>query len=208
MGPGYSRNIGISAARGRYLMFLDSDDTWHANHVQNLIALFETGAEVAYGTALCQDEIRCTTFFIPENGKAPTGWCTDALLGWCHMVPSAFAITRTAFEKTGGFPHMKFGEDWRFFLKLSLFYRFYFCGTVITGRRLHNESICTGSGIQEQAMKLLQAILCDITECSQFTDNPKTLEALHIHLEHVKKEGHQWKTVQDWYTSLKRHGLI
>ncbi len=208
LGPGHSRNIGSSAATGRYLMFLDSDDTWLPHHVQSLMSLFDAGAMVAYGTALCHDETDCTQFTIPEEGKAPVGWCTDALLGWCHMVPSAFALARNVFEETGGFPHMRFGEDWRFFLKLSRLYQFDFCGTVITRRRLHNGSICASGSIQQRAAKLIRAMLDDVSECCKSPHDDKIVSSLHTHLEHVEKEGHLWETVQDWYMSLKRHALV
>lgn len=35
-GPGYSRNKGIEASKGRYIIFIDSDDVIHANHLRSL----------------------------------------------------------------------------------------------------------------------------------------------------------------------------
>ena len=50
-GPGPARNAGAAAASGDILMFLDSDDIWFENHVQQLVKTLNRGFEVAYGVA-------------------------------------------------------------------------------------------------------------------------------------------------------------
>lgn len=51
MGAGYSRNRIIDEAKGKYLYFMDSDDTIEANTIQLLYdAIVKNQAEVAYGS--------------------------------------------------------------------------------------------------------------------------------------------------------------
>ena len=42
-GPGYARNAGIVAAKGRYLLFVDSDDVLLPKAVERLVAIADTG---------------------------------------------------------------------------------------------------------------------------------------------------------------------
>jgi len=51
VGPGRARNAGVAAATGDILMFLDSDDLWLGNHVQQLVNVLNRGFPVAYGVA-------------------------------------------------------------------------------------------------------------------------------------------------------------
>ncbi len=205
-GPGMSRNLGVRAACGDILMFLDSDDTWLPCHVQELYRLLLDGAQVAYGVTLTDDTVNGGSFFIPEKKRAPQGRCFSALTRWCSLVPSAVAVTRQAYEVTGGFAPMPFGEDWHFFLRLSRRFAFHFTPHLITRRLLHENSLCASGDlyrkIQMMLHELRKAVLAAPCASPEQVDRLRALEA------HAAQEGTKWKTVQDWYMSLKRHGLV
>jgi len=205
-GPGAARNAGVAVAGGNVIMFLDSDDLWLADHVQQLVNVLERGFEVAYGVALTKDEVNGADFLIPENGFGIEGDCFQALTRWCFLVPSAMAVTRRAFKQAGGFASIPFGEDWLFFLKLAALYPFGFAGPEpITLRKLHPGSLC----FLDDRKKLLAIINQVLT----FLMNEPRATA--VHCRHLKtlhtwtaENPRQWSTVQDWYLSLRKEKLI
>jgi glycosyltransferase involved in cell wall biosynthesis len=206
VGPGLARNAGVNASSGNILMFLDSDDIWLENHVQQLTDTMDRGFQVAYGTTKTIDEIEKQDFLIPETGDGIEGDCFEPLLRWCFLVPSAIAVSREAFTAVGGFENVACGEDWTFFLKLSAQFPFGFSGPhPITLRRLHEGSLCFLSD-----KKKLLAIINQV-----FTFLEKEPRATAAHFDHFKMLHEwtaanmgQWSTVQDWYLEMLKEKII
>jgi glycosyltransferase involved in cell wall biosynthesis len=59
-GPPVARNLGIRAAKGEYVAFLDADDLWHPEKLQRQIKRFEARPELGYCVTYCQN------FWIPD----------------------------------------------------------------------------------------------------------------------------------------------
>ncbi len=206
VGPGLARNAGVESASGAYLMFLDSDDIWLPGHVARLAEVLSRGYRIAYGTTRNLDQIHDNEFLIPEAGKGITGNCYHELLRWCFLVPSAVAVERKAFFEAGGFFPGDMGEDWHFFLRLASRYHFGFSGSEpITVRRLHRGSLCCF--VDQQ--KILSSV-SRIKEAAR-KENPDTqdIDARFMVMEQfIMEQGEAWQTVQDWYTAMKREGII
>jgi len=205
-GPGTARNAGAAATSGDILMFLDSDDIWLDNHVEQLLAVFERGFQVAYGVTLTRDEVAGGDFLIPEDGSGPEGDCFSALLRWCFMVPSSMALHRNVFLETGGFDDAAYGEDWTFLLKLGASYPFGFAGPKpITVRRLHQGSLCFLSD-----RKNLLAIINQVLKVLE--NEPRATASHHDHFRmlHAWTAANmdRWSTVQDWYQAMQRENVI
>jgi len=206
VGPGLARNEGVAASRGEILMFLDSDDIWLDNHVEQLAKTLNRGFQVAYGVALTKDEIGTADFLIPENGAGIEGDCFHALLRWCFLVPSALALKREAFKKIGGFASVACGEDWMFFLQLAAQFPFGFAGPApITLRRLHRGSLCFLSDKKK--------LLVIISQMLSILENEPRATVAHCNrfkMIHDWTAAHkvQWSSIQDWYLSMLQEKII
>ncbi len=206
VGPGRARNEGVRAATGEVLMFLDSDDLWLPHHVTALMPLLEEGFEVAYGVTKTTDCLKDNEFLIPERGEGFSGDCFGKLANWCFLVPSSTAVTRRAFRSVGGFGPGDMGEDWACFLRLSSQYPFGFTPQIITHRLLHQESLCfLKNGAQEiqQALERIAGVLQSLDRTK-----PEDLDRVRKMNMLAAEKGETWETIQDWYLSLRGHGLL
>ena len=60
LGPPAARNMGIRAAMGEFIAFLDADDLWHPEKLERQIARFQARPELGYCVTYCQN------FWIPD----------------------------------------------------------------------------------------------------------------------------------------------
>jgi teichuronic acid biosynthesis glycosyltransferase TuaG len=113
-----SRNRGIELARGKYLAFLDSDDTWYPEKLARCLEQFKEGIGlVSHGLHWIGDQER-DMYCGPEQMAT-----FDALLdhGNC-ITPSATVVLKQWVESVGGFaenPEIVTSEDYHLWIKLS-----------------------------------------------------------------------------------------
>jgi glycosyltransferase involved in cell wall biosynthesis len=122
-GVAAARNRGVSAARGRYLAFLDSDDLWLPDKLAVQLAFMKAHPEIA----ICQTEEIWMRRGARVNPKArhrkPDGDIFKRSLDLCLVSPSAVMMTRDLFSETGGFDeNLSVCEDYDLWLRIAIHY--------------------------------------------------------------------------------------
>jgi glycosyltransferase involved in cell wall biosynthesis len=120
-GVAAARNRGVSAARGRYLAFLDSDDIWLPDKLAVQLAFMKAHPQIA----ICQTEEIWIRRGVRANPKArhrkADGDIFKRSLDLCLVSPSAVMMTRDLFMETGGFDEtLPVCEDYDLWLRIAI----------------------------------------------------------------------------------------
>jgi glycosyltransferase involved in cell wall biosynthesis len=127
LGRGGGKNAGFEAATGKYIQFLDADDTIRPEKLEKQAAILEDRVDV--------DVVYCDSLFVNEKGEAmedATQWyrnryfnrgegVLDRLLHECFLLTHDGLIRRDAIVDIGGFDDTRdFLEDWDFWFRLAV----------------------------------------------------------------------------------------
>jgi glycosyltransferase involved in cell wall biosynthesis len=129
-GQGSARNAGVAACECEFISFLDQDDFYLPQHIEDLVAaLPPSDARLGYVYAdLCgADEhgnVFLSNFLAGQTGAHPKrGHIRDLLRRDMFVLPSASLIRRSAFDALGGFDPQFVGYE-----DDDLFVRFFRAG--------------------------------------------------------------------------------
>lgn len=145
-------NVGLEAATGDYICFLDDDDWFHPEHLQSLLDVLKAtpGARVAYsGVLLVHADGR-------PYARLSRPFSRDALFRENYIQMGAALFERSLLDDGPRFDETLLNfQDWDFWLQLAELTDFVHSGQVTLSWRALSGS--SGSGMGPNANQALQA---------------------------------------------------
>ena len=148
-GQSSARNHGVRASSSELIAFLDQDDVWYEEHLEELVKPFQASSARPLGWVYSNlDEINesgsliCRSFLSTLPTVHPKRQVYDCIRQDMFVLPSAALISRAAFEAAGGFDEQLSGyEDDDLFLKIfSAGYDHIYLDRPLSQWRIHLDS--------------------------------------------------------------------
>jgi len=129
-GPSSARNHGIKSATGEYIAFLDADDWWKDNFLEEMYNLIKSFPDAGlYGCSYYRVK---NSLYHAANIGVVDGFIKGyieyfnvyARTFWVPINCSFVVVNKDSFNSIGGFlPKLKFGEDFNLWVRLALKYK-------------------------------------------------------------------------------------
>ena len=131
-GAAAARNLGLRAARGGYLAFLDADDLWLPDKLEKQITYLEKVKDVDLVCGLWRywyprreqqetlQEAYANAEACDDVGEELDGWIYHKLLLDCFVWTGTVVMRRSLYEKVGAFDSgLRRGQDYDYWLRAS-----------------------------------------------------------------------------------------
>ncbi|WP_051091850.1 glycosyltransferase family 2 protein [Methylosarcina fibrata] len=119
-GGSKARNTGIDAAQGYYIAFLDSDDAFMPNHLENALTVLESGDNLCTYTQVIVDRGDGVTFLKPPRALNPNEPISDYLMRDRGFIQTSTLIVPAELAKKVKFnEEISFGQDTDFAIRLA-----------------------------------------------------------------------------------------
>lgn len=153
MGANYARNQGLAAAKGSYIAFLDSDNVWEKNYLEERLAVLKKSAKNVGGVFGYIKKMRNSKLlgiFPPEDvGKGIANLRSNKMLIQYMLFenlidPNAILLRRVCVESISGFrEQLRRLQDWEYFFRVlyESGYRIKFVEDCLVRNYLCNDSI-------------------------------------------------------------------
>jgi len=169
---GQARDLALRQATGEWLAFLDQDDLWLPQKLEQQLALADPGVGIVYGRAVLFDarrgELRDYDYAhefqpLPEGNIFPLLF-RDA----CFIAMSSAMLRRSAVEETGGIPEsIQVVPDYYLYVAISRRWQARAVQQVVCRYRIHSGSM---SASREHQLRLQSEPLSIVNRWAQEVD--------------------------------------
>lgn len=139
-GPASARNIGIRAACGELIAFLDADDLWEPGHLAACVALLDAHPDAAVAFSLVRkfgSADDCPPALLPEGVPVSL---VQVLWEANPLAQSAAVVRRSALLEVGAYRDgMRLSEDYELWFRLARRYPFVCTHDRLVRYRVHDE---------------------------------------------------------------------
>ena len=177
-GASAARNAGLRLCNGELIAFLDADDLWHVEKLEEQVALMDMHPDIA---------VSYTNFtFFGRPFPDPTGFeergaallrysreaigssryaitsrslLKDFLIHQAFPKPSIIMIRRQCFERVGGFDEsLAICEDTQMCLRLAKYYKFGYVDRCLVQRRVRTDTLSSAADDRRYATVHIQML--------------------------------------------------
>lgn len=185
-----ARNTGIRAARGKYIAYLDDDDTYYPNHVQTLVEFLENSDyKVAYSDAVMAEQQKQDGKYVTINRSVPYSIDFDydkILVG--NFIPMLCLMhEKSCLDKTGLFDvNLNTHEDWDLLIRLSRSFKIAHINETTCEFTRRDDSTTTTSKNRADFVRTREIIYNKYSQYAQ--TNLAVMEAQHLAFKSEAKE--------------------
>ena len=149
--PATPRNIGIRAAKGEFIAFLDHDDVWSPDKLTVQVDWLRQDPESALISCpliISSPDKKYNNSKTTNKRKYQSGYMHDKLLQYNFIACSSVVVRASVIDEVGYFdedPQVSAIEDWDLWLRIAKRYKITFLPQTLGLYRMHSSGLSTAT---------------------------------------------------------------